>query len=370
MNDVLLLTIIAVFSLPVSYFILKLIFKDSMMLMLTFLSSIHSTIAAVLFFLAGYYGFKNIFWVIPAVYTAGIIIYVYINKILQNPLDETVKIIKSLADGNLNVSIKKSHTSKEFSELSKSLSYLISKLSGIISNIQNNSYNLSQTSNKLKSDADQLAGGINQQASSVEEIASTIEQIAENIEQNTLNAQQAEKVSQETSNTIELVSEKAKKASTSNQEIADKINIISEIAFQTNILALNAAVEAASAGEHGKGFAVVASEVRKLAENSKIAAEHITNLANTSLTLSQETSQVMLETMPNINNSSELIKGVANASIEHAHGVESINKAIQNMNSIIQQIALLSNNVANNAEDLNAQVETINRSIAFFNTEK
>jgi methyl-accepting chemotaxis protein len=133
-------------------------------------------------------------------------------------------------------------------------------------------------------------------------------------------------------------------------------------------LALNAAVEAASAGEHGKGFAVVASEVRKLAENSKIAAEHIINLANTSLSLSQETSEVMLETKPKINNSSKLIKEVANASVDHANGVESINKAIQNMNSIIQQIALLSNNVANNAENLNTQVETINKSIAFFNT--
>jgi methyl-accepting chemotaxis protein len=367
MNDVLLLTIIAVLSLPVSYFILRLIFKDSMMLMLTFLSSIHSTLVAVLFFLAGYYGFNNIFWVIPVIYIAGIIIYVYINKILQNPLDEIVKIIKSLAEGNLNISIKKSHSSKEFSELSESLDYLILKLSGIISNVQNNSYHLSETSVKLKAASEQLADGINQQASSTEEIASTIEQITENIEQNTLNAKQAEKVSQETSSTIENVSEKAKKASTSNQEIADKINIINEIAFQTNILALNAAVEAASAGEHGKGFAVVASEVRKLAEKSKNAAEHITNLANTGLLLSQETSEQMLETLPKINNSSELIKGVANASIEHANGVESINKAIQNMNSIIQQMALLSNNVANSAENLNSQVETINKSIGFFN---
>ncbi len=369
MNEVLLLTIIALFSLPVSYFILKLIFKESMMLKLTFLASSHSTLVAVLFFLAGHYGFNNIYWVIPTIYTVGVLIYAYINKILQKPLDNVVKTLKQLAEGNLNVSLARSQSTQEFTALSESLEYLISKLSGIIRDVQVNSYSLAETSVNLRTASEQLANGVNQQASSIQEIAATIEQIAANIEQNTSNAKQAEKVSQDASSGIKNVSEKAEKATISNQEIADRINIISEIAFQTNILALNAAVEAASAGEHGKGFAVVASEVRKLAENSKSAAEQIISLAETSLKLSKDTSKVMSDTMPKINSSSELIKGVAIASIEHANGVENINQAIQNMNSIIQQAASLSSNVANNAEHLSAQVEIITKSISFFKAE-
>ena len=366
MNEVLLLAIIAVVSLPVSYFILKLIFKESIMLKLTFFTTIYSTTVAVLFFTAGHYGFKHILWVIPTVYVIGIVIYTYINKILQKPLDQVVDTIKSLAEGDLNISIKQTKSTKEFTALSQSLEYLIANLSNIIKNVQNNSFSLKKTSDQLRNAAEKLAGNINQQASSIEEIASTIEQIAANLEQNTQNAKQAESVSQEASTAIEDVVQKAEKATKSNQEIADKINVISEIAFQTNILALNAAVEAASAGEYGRGFSVVASEVRKLAENSKNAADQIINLAGNSLKLSEDTSKVMTETMPKINDSSDLIKGVAIASIEHSNGVENINIAIQHMNSIVQETAALSNNVASSAENLNMQAEKIAESISFF----
>ena len=85
-----------------------------------------------------------------------------------------------------------------------------------------------------------------------------------------------------------------------NRTITNKIKIINDIAFQTNLLALNAAVEAARAGEHGRGFAVVAAEVRKLAENTKKAADEIVALSEKSLSLAENEVSSMVNLIPEL----------------------------------------------------------------------
>ena len=92
----------------------------------------------------------------------------------------------------------------------------------------------------------------------------------------------------ETAKDVNVADKLSSEAANSMKSVAEKITIIGDIAFQTNILALNAAVEAARAGEHGKGFSVVAAEVRKLAERSKVAADEIHGLVNGGLKVSQE----------------------------------------------------------------------------------
>lgn len=211
-----------------------------------------------------------------------------------------------------------------------------------------------------------LSLGANGQASSIEEISSTMEEISSNIELNRQNAQQMEMASTESNESIKTVAEKSRKSIEATKMIAEKITLINDIAFQTNILALNAAVEAARAGENGKGFAVVASEVRKLAENSKSTADEIVNLIQFGLRITEETGEVMANTIPMIENTSTLIKEITVSSIEQNNGTEQVNSAIQQLNSLTQQNALSSEELASRAEELFGQAEKLKKAISFF----
>jgi methyl-accepting chemotaxis protein len=162
------------------------------------------------------------------------------------------------------------------------------------------------------------------------------------------------------------ISENAKSALTGNQKISEKIDVINDIAFQTNILALNAAVEAARAGEYGKGFAVVAAEVRKLAEKSRIAAEEIVSLTVNSLKMSETAGMRLNDILPEVEKTAMLIQEINRASQEQASGTEQINHSMQQLNLISQQNATSSEELALNSESMKEYADDLKRIVGFF----
>lgn len=292
---------------------------------------------------------------------------------LANPLTLFSNKLKNLAKGEIPQRVfSQKETEKhlscedEISTLGKSLETFVNKIYTTFVSINESSERLMNNVKRINSESQNVSNGANEQAAAAQEVASTMEQMVANIKQNNDNALRTSKIAQQSV-------ENGQKGVTSVEEtvaamaaIDEKIVIIEEIAQQTNILALNAAVEAARAGEMGKGFAVVAREVRMLAENSRDAANSITELSQQGTTRSNESGRVISALLPEIQQTGSLVKEIVAASAEQEIGAQQINIAMQRMDQVTQNNAAAAEELAHMAGELNKQAQNLAEMIAFF----
>ncbi len=290
---------------------------------------------------------------------------VFISRAITRPIHEAVAVADALARGDLTISVV-AKSRDETGQMMSSISNMVEKLKQVVGDVMGAASNVASGSQQLSATAQQLSQGATEQAASAEEISSSMEEMASGIRQNTDNAMQTEKIAVKSSVDTKEGGKAVTQTVAAMKEIATKIGIIEEIARQTNLLALNAAIEAARAGEHGKGFAVVASEVRKLAERSQAAAGEISGLSSRSVAIAEQAGEMLVQMVPDIQRTAELVQEICASSREQDSGAEQINKAIQQLDQVIQQNASASEQMASTSEELSSQAEQLSEAISFF----
>lgn len=239
--------------------------------------------------------------------------------------------------------------------------------------LRNGAHETGNAARDVSRASEELATGASQQASGIEETSATINELTAQTHSNTESAIKARDIMNETTLLVDDADKRMQSLNASMLEIARVsaqtqkiVKTIDDIAFQTNILALNAAVEAARAGESGAGFAVVANEVRNLAQRSAEASKNTGDLINDSTSrvnegcdMAKSATEAFVKVREKSASVTQLVSQIADASADQQTGHDQIEKAIGEMNAIVQRNAAAAEESAAAAEELFSQSEML-----------
>ncbi|MCI9393403.1 MAG: methyl-accepting chemotaxis protein [Oscillospiraceae bacterium] len=309
---------------------------------------------------------------------------------LVNSIHETKRELKTyikdideklaqMAQGNMDLNITATYRG-EFLPIRNAMQQILDSLNDALYHIRQTAFQVSNESQRMAAGAQTLSEGAVQQASTVEELSAGIQDISGQVGQTSLDAAEARQYTMSASEQLQVCSSKMNaltKAisdiSESSKQISGITKAIEDISFQTNILALNASVEAARAGAAGKGFAVVADEVQRLASKSAESAKSITELIDASVeqvrygtTLSEETTQALLEVVNSAQQSSELVDQIAHSAQAQALSLKQLTEGMELISNVVQTNAATAEESASSAEELRQQAEKLEASVQRF----
>lgn len=292
----------------------------------------------------------------------------FISRSLSNPVLKLNSIANALAKGDLRTPIEDVLINRkdEIGRLASTFKQMTNKISEIIIQAKQTAELISEGGDKLTDSANELSTRSMQQATSTEEVSASMEEMGANISQNAENSKQTENLMSQAYKDTNNGSEIVKRAVDGIKLIAEKVQIIEEIAMQTNILSLNAAVEAARAGDEGKGFAVVATEVRKLAERSRLSANEISEKATDGVDIAIKAGEIFENLVPDIQKAYNLVADISAASLEQNEGSKQVNKAVMELDGVSQGNAAAADNISELTESFYSEIQKLNEVIGFF----
>ncbi|MET3683542.1 methyl-accepting chemotaxis protein [Alkalibacillus flavidus] len=311
----------------------------------------------------------------------------FISRNVNKSIHSVVEVADQISEGDLSVDDVQYQGKDELGRLATSINTMKANLRRIISSVSSASDSVTSQgelmsesarevndgSQQIASTMQELSSGTETQAQSASSLSETMEQLVNKVQTSYDGSQNAAQSSVEVLEMtqegrslmndsvtqmnqihaiVEDAVEKVKGLDRQSNEISKLVQVIRDIADQTNLLALNAAIEAARAGEHGKGFAVVADEVRKLAEQVSNSVGDITGIVGSIQTESKQVTQSLENGYHEVEQGSEQIKHTEQTFIQ-------INDAINDVVGKIQEITSNLKDVLNDSQDMNKSVEEI-----------
>ena len=284
-----------------------------------------------------------------------------------------------ISQGNLNIK-RTSDYPGDFIDVSRALNTIIETLNALLLEIWVSAEQVNTGAKQVAASSQTVAQGSAEQASTIQELTASITEIADQTKNNAMDTNLARELTKavmdaatQGSGQMQEMQQAILAINQSSRDISKIIKVIDDIAFQTNILALNAAVEAARAGQHGKGFAVVAEEVRTLAAQSAEAARETTTLiegsikkVNVGTDIATETAEALGAIVKGVEKVNTVIEKIAVATNEQATGITQINIGVDQVAQVVQQNAATSEESAAASEELSGLAQILKTSIQKF----
>ena len=285
-----------------------------------------------------------------------------LSKLISKDITDVTRVLKSFSHRDFTVTTK-----EKVGFIETELSNLGDVIVSMLKENEQNENQLTEKASEINESTEVMFNASNSQAANLEEVAASIEEISGNIRSSGDKISEMDKESHimeqltnEGTKKINDMGDMIAKVEESQRAINNAIQVIDQIAFQTNILSLNAAVEAATAGEHGKGFAVVATEVRNLAAKSTDAANTIKDLVQTgtdliegSTQISGEVTQSFQHLVKSIGETSINIKEISTASNEQQIGISQISNTMNQLDQRTQENVAVANELKVVVEEVN-----------------